>query len=445
MSNTSNLLRGFPKKEKDNIKFRVNKPLVTKAVKGDVGLELEVEGRGLPDQDALSDLASSTLKRRWAVHTDGSLRNGGLEYVLDQPCLQEEVPELVEGLFKIFDTNKTKLDLSQRTSTHVHINVSTLKANILTSYLSLWYIFEEALVNWCGEQRAGNLFCLRAKDTSFIPDQWAKALNTGVFKFPNDYKYSSLNLGAFSRFGSFEFRSLRGAESPELVIKWVNLLMALRKEAETEFDNPSVIVERLSGEGPDTLFMEICRKHNLEDFATEILELPENADFNRMCWNGFRNIQKIIYEINWDSVIDKCREPYVPDPFKKEKKSFFDMPAEAVRPIRGVRLNTRPPLVEPADGINPFADRPAPIPRHEDEPGEDVEVEDGDEPLWQDEIEGQPWNPITNAIVAATWGIGAAGGFPNGYRLASVRRLGGIIQDDLKVVNGEWYYRMVRT
>jgi len=433
---TVNLLKGFPKKEQSPVKFRVNKALAAKAVKGEVGLELEIEGKRLPEQNDLDDFTSSTLKRRWVVHTDGSLRNGGLEYVLDQPCLQTEVPELVEGLFKIFDTQKTKLDLTQRTSTHVHINVSTLKANVLTSYLALWYVFEEALINWCGEARAGNLFCLRSKDSSFIPDQWSKALNTGVFKFPNDYKYSSINLGAFSRFGSFEFRSLRGAENPDLVIKWVDFLCALRKEAETAFDNPSVIVEKMSAEGPDVMFSEICRKYNLEDFASEVLNLSENADFNQMCWNGFRSIQKIIYEINWNSVIDKCREPYVPDPFKKEKKSFFDMPPEAVRPIGTVRTR-------PRQAIDPFADRPVPAPVHEDEPEEDVEVED-DEPLWRDEIEGQPWNPLNNAIVASAWGIGAAEGFPNGYRLASVRRLGNGMIDDLKVVHGQWYYRTVR-
>jgi len=330
---TENLLKGFPKKEcNEQLNFRPNKPISGKSVKGDVGLELEVEGTRLPGEALISEFSSSKLGRRWTVHPDGSLRNGGLEYVLDQPCLEEEVPEMVEALFKIFDVNKTKLDLTQRTSTHVHINVSSMRANTLTSYLVLWYIFEEALINWCGESRAGNLFCLRGKDSSFISEQWSSALQNGSFKFPNDYKYSSLNLGAFSRFGSFEFRALRGCESPRLVIEWTKLLMALRKEAETIYDNPSRIVEVMSAESPDMMFRNFCDKYDLTDFCDEVLSLPENADFNKMCWNGFRGIQKIIYEVNWDKIIDKCREKYVPNPFysEKPKKSHIDTAREAV-------------------------------------------------------------------------------------------------------------------
>lgn len=337
---TNPLIKGFPSSAGHEVSFQPNKPIFGKIVKGDVGLELEVEGKRLPSQEDVSTFKSSTLGRVWTVHNDGSLRNGGLEYVLDAPCLEEEVPEMVEGLFKIFDVNKTKLDFNQRTSTHVHINVSHMKANHLTSFLVLWYIFEEALLNWCGETRAGNLFCLRSKDSSFIPEQWRDSLSSGHFKFSNDYKYSSLNLGAFSRFGSFEFRGLRGCEEPSLVIQWSSLLMALRKEAETTLDNPPLIVERMSGEGPDSLFQSLCDKYHLGDFAKEILSLEANQDFNKMCWEGFRNIQSIIYEVDWNKIIDKSRETYIRDPFAKEKPSSAKIrvgtlrggPPELVRP-----------------------------------------------------------------------------------------------------------------
>lgn len=313
------LIKGFPNKnsyDSYGVAFNPSRPLSGKRVNGDIGLELEIEGKKLPQQEDLDDFKSSKLGRRWVTHTDGSLRNGGLEYVLDAPCDETEVEELVGGLFKIFDNKSSTLNLTQRTSTHVHINVSKLRANVLTSYLVLWYIFEEALVNWCGEQRAGNLFCLRSKDSAFIPDQWAKALASGSFRFANDYKYSSLNLGAFTRFGSFEFRALRGAENPELVIKWSKFLLSLRKEAETTFDNPYIIAEKLSEQGPDGVFVDICNRHGIKEFCEEILSHPDNSEsFNSMCWNGFRNVQKIIYEVRWDTILDKCREAYVPDPF----------------------------------------------------------------------------------------------------------------------------------
>jgi len=439
---TENLLKGFPKKEtSEYLNFKPNKPISGKSVKGDVGLELEMEGTRLPNEANVSSFSSSKLGRRWTVHPDGSLRNGGVEYVLDQPCLEEEVPEMVDALFKVFDVNKTTLDLTQRTSTHVHINVSSMRANTLTSYLVLWYIFEEALVNWCGESRAGNLFCLRGKDSSFIPEQWASALKNGSFKFPNDYKYSSLNLGAFSRFGSFEFRSLRGCESPKLVIDWTRLLMALRKEAETEYDNPSRIVEIMSAESPDMMFRNLCDKYSLTDFCDEVLNLPENIDFNKMCWNGFRNIQKIIYEINWDKIIDKCREKYVPNPFASEKTKKATVVRDMPGGLRWLQPNEVP------------AFRAAPMPRMENEP--DIELdpeldEDENDEAPEDTLaenrprEADGWMSITDRTANVEFG-----GLPPARTVNTGLRITRPYRDttqlyDLWVYNDLWYYRARR-
>ncbi len=309
-------LKGFPKSSK-GVKFKPNKPISTKRVRGDIGLELEIEGSNLARDVDLTEVRASESGAYWTIHPDGSLRNGGLEYTLSGPCFKKEVPDLVEGLFKAFETRKTKLDLTNRTSTHVHVNVSDLKANALTSYIILWSIFEEALVNWCGDQRKGNLFCLRSKDSTYTSTAWGNAIRTGKFSFTNDYKYMGLNLGAFSRFGSFEFRTLRGAENPKLVIDWVNILLALKEEARTIFDNPYVIAEILSAQGPDGLFTNICEKHELMGFCDEVMKLEDNVDFNTMCLQGFRNSQSIVYEIDWNSIIDKCREEYIFNPFEK--------------------------------------------------------------------------------------------------------------------------------
>lgn len=108
----------------------------------------------------------------WNIHNDGSLRSpdgitpGGREYVLASPAPREEVRPLLDQLFKTFDDTGARIILSNRTSTHVHINISDLKINQIVSFMVLWNVFEEALVNWCGEERVGNLFCLRTKDCS---------------------------------------------------------------------------------------------------------------------------------------------------------------------------------------------------------------------------------------------------------------------------------------
>lgn len=287
---------------------------------GDIGLELEVEGERLPSDLDVSGL-KYPAKSVWTATRDGSLRGESYEYVLSSPVKKEYFEEYVHLLFGLFEQRKTVLRNSDRTSTHVHLNVNRYKLHELTSFFCLWSIFEEAVVFWCGEDRMANHFCLTNKDTNY-QKIWKAAVERGSFNFGERNRYSSLNLAAFPKFGSFEFRSMGGAESAESVIKWTKFLLSLQEMAFTRFRNPVSISNAISEVGVDNLFRQLCEGN--EDFYQEVLdsvrELGEGQSFEHICFRGFRGIQDILYCIDWEDLLPEMEKEYVANPFETEKR-----------------------------------------------------------------------------------------------------------------------------
>lgn len=294
---------------------RLNTPVITDNGLQDVGIELELEGVNLPSQGYF-DKVKAPSGARWERKADGSLRNGW-EYVLTSPCKKDEITPLVQGFYNVLDSNKTRLKLSNRCSTHVHINMGGLKINEVTAMVALWYTFETSLIAWCGESRKTNHFCLSHKDSPQIANVWNSYLKTGKMSF-SGCKYSALNPKTLTTFGSLEFRCMGGAEKAEDVIKWSKLLLAMRDYAKQNYQNLYDIASSLSERGPEEILKDILTED--EPFFDEIMEVNRDNNFTSDCMEGFRSFQKNILEFPWEEVMEEIASVYVPDPFQKPLK-----------------------------------------------------------------------------------------------------------------------------
>lgn len=314
-------LKNFPRKKSkngfnaDEYGIYVHKPVVSNRAKGEIGIELEVEGRRV-----LTSPSTRVNDVYWTLHTEGSLRGESAEYVLSAPCVRGDAEALLRGLYGEFKAHGTVLNLSTRCSTHVHINASGMKVHQLASYVILWGILEEVLVNWCGDKRAGNLFCLRFSDCATAADTWADAFKTGNFNFNESLRYLALNAHSINKFGSLEFRSLRGADNPDLVLKWIECLLHLKDLAMTRFNDPRNIATEFSGLGPVEFLKDLLKD-------TRILEevFKENdrigVNISRSLWDGLRRVQPIIFCLPWYDVIEEAGKERIVNPFGSPKKS----------------------------------------------------------------------------------------------------------------------------
>lgn len=206
-----------------------------KFVEGEYALEIEVEGRALPYVE----------NRYWVTTQDGSLRGEAQEYISNGPQLKAKLPTAIDTLLKHFEDNGSVLNMSYRTSVHVHMNILNLTLEELIALVYLYYVYEELLVKFCGDGRVGNRFSLRLRDAEGILDNVLHAFkdNAGVLRYHagsrqraeaygNEVRYSALNLAAIPKFGSLEFRSMRGTTDKDVLLMWVDLLDCLKQAAQ---------------------------------------------------------------------------------------------------------------------------------------------------------------------------------------------------------------------
>lgn len=277
---------------------------------GLLGLELELEGHRLP-----ANIAGNVEGINWVPHNDGSLRNpdgtpgGGMEYVLSRPCAVEQARPLLDHLFNALRANRTEIVLSYRCSSHVHINMRGIKLNQLAAFVCLWGMFEDALTETCGEGRSGNLFALRLSDSSFAVTQWVNAFKTGDFLFHRDYRYLALNPACLNTFGSLEVRTMRGVDSADDLMPWIDALVRLRDRALT-IENPTTLAMTYSGMGAVGLVDDIFEGLPILDSIKAV------EGFETMIRDGFRRIQPLIYALPWDTVLPEINKVFIPNPFE---------------------------------------------------------------------------------------------------------------------------------
>lgn len=202
--------------------------------KGDVGIEIEVEGQYLP----------IGVDARWVAHEDGSLRGESKEYVLHKPVPVAETRDCLESLAKNLKEAGSKLAFSFRTSVHVHINVQDLTYPQYLNMLYAYFLLEEPFMTFCGKERKGNRFCLRLQDAEGMLDTYNMLFRHGYAALreipPNLVRYSAMNVEATTKYGSLEFRGMRGTMDVDTIETWVQAIYRLREFAKS-IENPTQV------------------------------------------------------------------------------------------------------------------------------------------------------------------------------------------------------------
>jgi Putative amidoligase enzyme len=175
-----------------------------------VGVECEIEG-----------FERTPEVKGWERHSDGSLRNNGYEYVSS--------PDTLEGTLEKFKLlHKTvsylpDLAFSERTSTHVHVNVSPMDANRVRAMVLLYAMFEPFFFESVKPERSHNIHCVKLTDT-ILPMHYNRELDSMVTKWS---KYTALNLLPVTKYGTLEFRHLHGTGDVQELSDWLHILKGL--------------------------------------------------------------------------------------------------------------------------------------------------------------------------------------------------------------------------
>ena len=257
---------------------------------GEIGIEIETEARDAYDVPAFD---------YWTTHTDGSLRNFGIEYVLAQP-LDFDYKAYKEALKEFADkTKKIKFLPSVYTSVHVHFNQKNRTLQQLFNFITLYLLFEETLTRYCGNDRNGNLFCLKTsnaeRNLNAIVDLCEQMDRGNTRKVQtlnaNVLKYAGLNIAPLRTFGSLEIRTYYGTEDVGLIDRWVGLLCKGVYHQALKFKNPVEIIDQFNKVGYKAFF-DAC----FGEYARFLNPLDE--DFEKTLWYASTVASSVL---NWDT------------------------------------------------------------------------------------------------------------------------------------------------
>lgn len=185
------------------------------------GVEIELEGHDFPGHVP-----------PWILHHEGSLRGEGVEYVTNGPMSSDGLQNALATLRREFREKTTKLNKTYRASTHIHYNVQHRTLDHILKAVVVFMCFEPLVVNLCGPERDGNLFCLPSYDCGDTV-MWFTNLMTALsgknkdilpFQQLHRGKYAALNTDPLTRFGTLECRIFPSSTDPKVILPWCSWL-----------------------------------------------------------------------------------------------------------------------------------------------------------------------------------------------------------------------------
>ncbi len=223
-----------------------------------VGLEIEVEGKNL--------VGDPYLNPCWVQEIDPSLRGEAYEYILKKPLLIEEAKRELSVLKEVLYTH-SQVSFSSRTSVHVHLNVADLEMQQLANLIYLYYIYEDVLLSYCGNDRYENKFCLSIRSAEALIKIIQDFFSQKQRPLQNHCKYAALNLAVIPLLGSLEFRGMRGTLEEVVLYPWLNVIQNLYKVA-LQYNNPTQILDDIQ----NGKLLELTHKVFKEDYHLFIKE-----------------------------------------------------------------------------------------------------------------------------------------------------------------------------
>lgn len=266
-----------------------------------LGIEIELEGVGRLEHSQLS---------YWNIVHDGSLRDAGLEFVFKQPLGGVDVLNALTELELTLTKASITPIISDRTSVHVHLDVRDMTAEQLFSLIISYAFVEKVLMRYCGEERMRNNYCVPLYDVSptfhTSISQLKNNFKGGVFLFGENDRYSAFNLSAIQKYGSVEFRGHGGAYQKDVILDWVNFILALKKYAiSVDYDKILSFHTHISAEGVLNTLREIftteqiikLRSDYLADDLRSTIPVVQDILFNHDIIS-FTNTRKFLSQKN---------------------------------------------------------------------------------------------------------------------------------------------------
>jgi hypothetical protein len=268
-------------KEKEGFLYKEDNSLILN--NQGVGVELEIENikysfsrDHVPEIPVSSRFYSDyndklpSLGGFWKVVKDGSLREG-TEFVFSGPLVGANITAALSSMtafLSAFRANRKPAKITDRCSVHVHLDVRDLDDKELCNLILLYILVERVLFFFINPERIKNNYCRPLTDSAFKyvyrdimtrtsgldrSEDRVDAVISAIHSSAD--KYSALNILPVVKYGSVEFRHHKGTTDMDAVLKWINVILAVKKASSISIHS---LIEMYSTSGSlpllDTIF-----------------------------------------------------------------------------------------------------------------------------------------------------------------------------------------------
>lgn len=166
----------------------------------------------------------------WTAHEDGSLRDGGVEWVLERPLAGAELATAVSHLY----AQDLDYGPSPRAGTHIHVNMTDRSFGDVQAMLTLMYCIDRLVFAWADEDR---MWCSYCNSLNTLPpftlrsalldeeDPYLSAQR--VWPQSNSDRYYGFNVAALWKYGTLEFRYFPTINAEHRMWQWLDFCHAV--------------------------------------------------------------------------------------------------------------------------------------------------------------------------------------------------------------------------
>lgn len=164
------------------------------------------------------------------VTEDGSLRNYnnsyGTEIIMPPMTYTEALLSFNKIHEALVQMHPGFPQHSERTSTHIHVNVSQLTVKEFQNLVLLYTLLEPAFFDYVGNKRKQNIHCVPLFETALSSSYWKGLEHIGDW-LAKWSKYAAFNLCPVNKQGTVEFRHLHGSNDYNVFKGWLKMIHAL--------------------------------------------------------------------------------------------------------------------------------------------------------------------------------------------------------------------------
>lgn len=234
-----------------------------------VGIEHEFEGWH-------SSTHSDRTPPQYFTERDGSLRNGGMEYILSAPLRGGDLNDALLSMSDMYDGSG--LIVNERTSTHVHIDVRDLTILQYRNFILAYIILEDILFGLCSEERIGNPYCVALNQSRHMASTFHH-LQRGQLRgdmFSEGLRYGAISMNATQRMGSLEFRMRETIPVYNDLLQWINILLGMRDFAVNKCSSDYMgFIEKLHNKDPQLVLKYMLGENNTKYIVSKLPDLEQ--------------------------------------------------------------------------------------------------------------------------------------------------------------------------